>query len=42
MFVMTFALSWGVHGFLLQGDYMKMLGSLDAEAGGYPHADARG
>jgi hypothetical protein len=27
MFVLTFALSWGVHGGLLHGDYMQMLGS---------------
>jgi hypothetical protein len=26
MFVMAFALSWFVHGYLLQGDYMQMLG----------------
>jgi hypothetical protein len=26
MFVMAFALSWFVHGFLLHGDYMQMLG----------------
>ena len=25
MFVLTFALSWGVHGGLLHADYMKML-----------------
>src|SRR5262249_21742241 len=28
MFVMTFALSFFVHGFLLQGDYMEMIGSM--------------
>ncbi len=27
MFVLTFVLSWGVHGGLLHGDYMQMLGS---------------
>jgi len=27
MFVLTFALSWGVHGGLLHGDYTAMLGS---------------
>jgi hypothetical protein len=26
MFVMAFVLSWFVHGYLLQGDYMQMLG----------------
>jgi len=28
MFVMTFALSWFVHGFLLYGDYMQMIGAM--------------
>jgi hypothetical protein len=27
MFVLTFVLSWGVHGGLLHGDYTRMLGS---------------
>ncbi len=28
MFVVTFALSWFVHGYLLYGDYMQMLSSM--------------
>jgi len=28
MFIMTFALSWFVHGFLLYGDYMQMIGAM--------------
>ena len=42
MFVLTFVLSWGVHGGLLHGDYMQMLGWRDAKTGRHPRADRAG